>query len=61
MFTHIKRRSLPNLVFSCVIGLSFFYRHYWLWGAILAPILGAVMSGGLYHVFLRQPEDMTCP
>lgn len=36
----------------------FIFRWYWLWGGILAPIVGAQVGVGLYDVLLRRvPTD----
>ena len=55
---HMKRESLiecgPLEARTAVDPAS---RQYWLWCGILAPILGAVVSAGIYDLFLGHVSD----
>jgi len=53
-FSFNPARDFGPRVFLSMAGYGDIYSykaHYWFWGAILAPIAGAVIGAGLYHMF----------
>lgn len=51
------KSSVSSPCDQAVLESELLRRHYWIWGAIIAPIAGAVASGGVYHLFLRHPDE----
>jgi len=58
-FSFNPARDFGPRIFLSMAGYGDIYSykaHYWFWGAILAPIGGAVIGAGLYHLSLQSDE-----
>jgi len=59
-FSFNPARDFGPRLFLSMAGYGDVYSykaHYWIWGAIIAPIAGAVIGAGLYHTFLSESNE----